>query len=347
MCAQVENKHPPSSNHDADRLGESGGGGVGVVQRLREKGQIHRPVGDRDALDLAASPDDIRRPPPLGELPRAAQDVARAVDGNHALRPAGDFDRQIALAAADIGDGQRRKQQAESACPCRPAPPGHQLTRLAAVRLEVLLPQPQDLLQSRLVLACRGGPAHLGELRVEQRPQRLGRASGVRMPPVVGPELQLGAYGSVGRLEGQPVVREACFAFLAHEADVLQEAEMPGHAGLGDAQDSCELGDVQALAVEQAQQPQAGVVAEKPVQRSSGCHIYKCRYIDAPCQPQRQLLDLTAGSRPRAPDLGHWLPLPAGTGGFRSRLDGRKPEARDQTPSPSVLRCGAYERDAT
>ena len=61
-----------------------------------------------------------------------------------------------------------------------------------------------------------------------------------------------------------PEVGEAAFALLDDEPGVLEQAEVPRHAGLGDSEDARQLADVQALGRQQAQNAQPGVVAEQP-----------------------------------------------------------------------------------
>ena len=50
---------------------------------------------------------------------------------------------------------------------------------------------------------------------------------------------------------------------------------MPRDARLRQAEDAGELGDVQALAAQDAQQAQPRLVAEQPVERRRLTHIYK------------------------------------------------------------------------
>ncbi len=55
---------------------------------------------------------------------------------------------------------------------------------------------------------------------------------------------------------------------------------MAGHAGLRQAQDAGQLRDIQPLAREYAQQPEAPLVAERPVQRRGLSRIYKSTCMD-------------------------------------------------------------------
>jgi hypothetical protein len=165
---QVEDQDAAAWHDNARRFREGNGRRRGVVQGLRQHGQVHGRVGQWEVLDFAAFPGDVRRPPASCEIARPAQDLGRAIDRNHALGPAGDLDGQISLAAAEVGDGQRRKEHAHCSRPGGPAPPRHELTALGPVRVEVLLAQPQHFLQPCLVFACGRCPAHLAKLRIEQ-----------------------------------------------------------------------------------------------------------------------------------------------------------------------------------
>src|SRR5262247_3396097 len=79
---------------------------------------------------------------------------------------------------------------------------------------------------------------------------------------------------------GQAVPAERARFLLIHQPGLTQQTEVPGHAGLGDAQDGRQLRDVERLLRQQPQQPEAGLVAEKA--KDGGAHIYKstCMYTD-------------------------------------------------------------------
>src|SRR5689334_13854895 len=124
------------------------------------------------------------------------------------------------------------------------------------MRVEVLLPQPQHFLQACLIGADR----------------RVARGSGKL------PRQQL-AERAVERRRA--VVAEAAVALLGDQARILEQAEVPRHAGLREAQDAGQLGDVEALAREHPQQPQPRLVAEQPVQRRGFFHIYKSTFDDS------------------------------------------------------------------
>jgi hypothetical protein len=55
---------------------------------------------------------------------------------------------------------------------------------------------------------------------------------------------------------------------------------MPRHAGLRQPQDARQLGDVQPLLRQHAQQAQPRFVAEQAVQQGGGLHIYKSTFTD-------------------------------------------------------------------
>ena len=71
---------------------------------------------------------------PRGQRPRARERRRGPIDGRHPPGPSRGLDGQIAFAAPEVGDVERRQQQAEGARPGGPAPAGHELTALVAVR---------------------------------------------------------------------------------------------------------------------------------------------------------------------------------------------------------------------
>ena len=83
--------------------------------------------------------------------------------------PVGHLQGEIPLAAADVGDIERRQQVAERRAPtppsCARAPAG-----AVAVRVEALLPVPQHFLEPRFVFADHAVAGRGGELRLEERP---------------------------------------------------------------------------------------------------------------------------------------------------------------------------------
>ena len=71
-------------------------------------------VLDRQLLELAALPDDVRDAAPPREAAGAFEHDLGPIDGDHPRRPARRLDRQIAFAAAEIGDLERRQQHARA-----------------------------------------------------------------------------------------------------------------------------------------------------------------------------------------------------------------------------------------
>ena len=140
------------------------------------------------------------------------------------------------------------------------------------MRVEVLLPQTQHFLQARLVGADGAvGRGHV-ELRAQQRRQRL---------------------VAVGERRREAIVGEAAVALFGDEARLLQETQMPRNARLRQPEDAGELGDVQPLARQDAQQPQPRLVAEQAVEGRRMSHIYKSTCVDwswqdGPKPPARQ-----------------------------------------------------------
>ncbi len=249
--AEIEHEHAAAGLRDARGFGHRASRIVRVMQRLRQQGDVDRLVLDRQLVELAAFPDDVRDAAPAGKPSGAVEHDRRSIDGNHPRCPARRFDRQIAFTAPEVGDLERRQQQTERARPRRPAPAGHELTGVArigaAVGVEVLLAQPQHFLQPRLVRADDRIGRRVLELSLEHRPQRV---------------VAIGAQG--GR---KGVVGEAGVLLLDNQAGIFQQAEMARHAGLREAEDAGQLRDVQPLARQHPQQPEPGLVAEQPVER--------------------------------------------------------------------------------
>ena len=288
MLAQVEHQHASARHDDPRRLGQRAGRIGRMVQRLREERHVHARVAQRQLLELALLPDHVADAPASGERARALQDERRAIHRDDPGRPAARLDRQIPLAAPDVGHAQRRQKVAERARPGRPAPPRDELTLVGVrpgMRFEVLLAQPPHLGQPRIVRAAGLGRRGGGELGLEER--------GQRSRPVLPREK---------RRRG-PEVGEAAFALLDDQPGILQQAEVPGHAGLGDPEDARQLAHVEPFGRQQAQNPQPGVVAEQLEQAGRLKHIYKSTSIDATWQRSPRL-----GTVPRRLERrGVWL----------------------------------------
>ena len=100
--------------------------------------------------------------------------------------------------------------------------------------LEILLAQPQHLLQPRLV-GLHGGIVTGGsELFLEGRPER--------------------TMAVVAQRRGQAEICVAGVLLLADQTGVFQHPEVPRDAGLRQTDDGRELGDVQPFAIEHAKQ---------------------------------------------------------------------------------------------
>ena len=122
MLAQLEDQQAAARGEDADRLGDGAVRIGGVVQRLRQQREV-------DAAASSGSSSSSPRFHVMLAARRRCASVAgpgqhgrRAIDADHVPGPARRLDGQIALAAAEVGDPQRRQEQAERARPGRPAP---------------------------------------------------------------------------------------------------------------------------------------------------------------------------------------------------------------------------------
>ena len=131
---------------------------------------------------------------------------------------------------------------AERARPGGPATAGDQLADVS-VRLEILLAVTQHLLQPGFVLPNRAIVGRRGELRIEQRPER---------PLAVGPSLVCHA-----------AIDKAGLAFFRDQSGLLQQAQVPGDAGLRHPEDAGQFADVETVLCEYAEQAQSGAVSKE------------------------------------------------------------------------------------
>ena len=156
----------------------------------------------------------------------------------------------------------------ERARPRGPAAAGDELTLVgvrARVRVEVFLPQPPYLRQPGIVGTPDFGAGGLGELGVQEGRQR---------PRAV----LAGDERRRGREIGEPAL-----ALFDDQPGILEQAQVPRHAGLRDPENPRQLADVEPLGAQDAQNPQPGVVAEQLEQAGGLCHIYKSTSMDVDC----------------------------------------------------------------
>jgi len=234
------------------------------MKRLRQEGDVYGSILQGQPLELSATPCDVGHAAPARERAAAFEHVARAIDRDDFLRPTGSFDREIPVAAPEIRHDDWRKEQAQRARPGGPASSRHQLTLAIPVRCKALFAQAEHFLQPGLVCADEGIAGATRELFREHVPDGLGGTA------------VLGASSAV--------VRVAAFFLLFDETALLQQPEMPRNARLGDPQHTRELGHIEAFLAEQAQDPEARLVAEHPVERGRRLHIYKSTFIDVDIQ---------------------------------------------------------------
>ena len=214
-------------------------------------------IVQRQRFDVAALPADVRHAAAAREVPSALKHRRRPVDRDDPLREPRRFDGEIALAASDVADDEPRHQVRERARPRRPAPARDELAAPRGIRvlLEVFFPEPAHLFQSRVIGAPGGSRACGGERVVQHRPQRA--------EPVL----------AALKRRRHAKERERAVAPLFDEAGVFQEPEMAGHAGLGEADDARELGDVEPFGAQQPQDAQPSLVAED-AEDGWDVHIY-------------------------------------------------------------------------
>src|SRR5688572_28531388 len=242
VLLEIEDQQAAAGPEDTDRFADRALRIAGVMERLREQGDVDRCIPQRQPRQVALLPFDVAYVPPRGKRFRALQHIVGPVDPGHRSGPSRRLEREIPFAAPDVGDVEGRQQVAEGAGPRRPAPAGHELARIA-LRVEALLAVTQDLLQARVVFADGAYVARRRKLKVEQFPQRRAAVA--------------------GRILGEAVVDEARFALLDDQRRFLQEPEMAGYARLRQPEDRGELADVEAILAQHAQQPETHWIGEQ------------------------------------------------------------------------------------
>jgi hypothetical protein len=169
-----------------------------------------------------------------------------------------DLERQFAVAAAEVEDAHaRRHEPAQGLCPRGPRAPGDERRLRGAVR------------GLRLVLAARAGDVgETGDVAV-----RVLRGAETR--DEARPRTALAA-----RLGRQRVEDEAPLLPLGHEPRVAQQRQVPRHRGLPAGDDLRQLPRRQLLLRHEAQETQAGGVAEEPEGGGQHFHIDISAYVD-------------------------------------------------------------------
>ncbi len=224
----------PPGYENADRLAAAratdprrGGAPVRTARRRRSRSSIG------SFFERAAFPGDVGDTASRRQRARPLQHVRRSIDGNDARRPAAGLDRQVALAASEIGDDHGRQQVARARAPTPPS-------FVPAPAVARWCPGP------RARRSSLGGAA--GLLRAARC--RPGRCS-------VRPARSNWSWSSIHRgacplspprtVRCDAVVRESGLALLTDQAAVLEKPEMARHARLRNTQDARQLGHVQPL----------------------------------------------------------------------------------------------------
>ena len=234
------------------------------MQRLRQQRDVDRRVRDRQPLELAALPGDVADLAARREL--ACRARARPRDRSTAIdapRPARGLDRQIALAAAEIGDVDGRQQQAERARPRRPAPARHELTALVAgaVLREVLL----------AAAAALPPAAH----RRRASPASRARTRRAARPTAAPARCDLGLELGDRRYQVNVPARSSATRPASRSRPRCRDTPDWATPRIAVSSET-----FSASRDSTPQQPQPGLVAEQPQEAGRVVHIYKSTYID-------------------------------------------------------------------
>jgi hypothetical protein len=79
----------------------------------------------------------------------------------------------------------------------------------------------------------------------------------------------------VGGVGAETIVGEPAGRLLGDQAGVLEQAQVARDAGLGEAEDGGELGDVEALAGQHPEEPEPDGFSQQAVDGGGLIHIYK------------------------------------------------------------------------
>src|SRR6185503_5662503 len=99
VLAEIEDEHPATRRNDAGGLVDRGSRIGGVVQCLRQYGEIDRRIPQRDALDFTLPPGDVPDPAAARQRTRTFEDRPRAIDGDDSRGPPARLYREVAVAA--------------------------------------------------------------------------------------------------------------------------------------------------------------------------------------------------------------------------------------------------------
>ena len=206
-----------------------------------------------------------------GELPGTGEHGGGTVDGHDPPGPAGGL---AVLGSLRRSQCRRRRAVAAHdprARPRRPASSRDQLAAIARVGtgmgVEVLTPHPPHLLDTGVVGA--------GRRRVAGARRNRRRAAATR-------DCRRWPAGPAGSRRRSPSRSSA------HQAGVLEQAQVARHPGLRQAEDAGQFRDVEAVQAERPQQPQPRRVAEDAESGRDLIDIYKSicddMTIDRPAQ---------------------------------------------------------------
>ena len=247
VLAQIEDQDAPAGHRDPRRLGDGARRARRMVKRLRQQRHIHRRVLDRQLLELAALPDDVGHAAAPRQRAGALQHDIGPVHGDDPRRPSRGLDGQIAFATAEI----RHSRAAAAAGRARATtPPSSGLERAAG---------------RHACPRCRGCRSSPCAAAAPPAAALRRRAPRNRPPPARTAPSSIVHKRLVRRIvqgRRQTVIGEPGVLLLRHEGGLLQEPEVAGHSGLRQAENPRQLGDVETLASQHAQQPQPRLVAE-------------------------------------------------------------------------------------
>ena len=206
--AQVQDQHAPARPHHPGGLRDRRVRVLGVVERLRQHGDVQRRVRERQPFDVSALPLDVGDAAAFGHRPGFTQRLGRSVDGHDPSCPPGRLEREVALAAAEVAEVHRWKQVSQSPCPGGPTASGFQRSARAL---------------------------GTGSASFRRRSTSCNRASSACVVSSSASPNRWSSSAQTSAWRSRPAaleVRERRLSRFVHQPGVPQQPEVPGHAGL-------------------------------------------------------------------------------------------------------------------
>ena len=243
VLVEIEDEHLAAGAENAVGFVHGGLRMLGVVERLREDGEVHRAIGQRHLLDVAELVGEIGETVFLGELGADLDHLDGVVDAPDLAGAAGEELRDQAFAGAEVGDvdggGEAQREVADGL----PGAAGAVVfAEPAGDEVEILFLCAAAFLENTI---------EIGTLFADDG--KLGHGFGGGLDQ---------REGAGGKRRAERIERFFAVAAVVDEVDLTQQRELGGDARLAHAEDFLQLGDGQFFAQDEREQAQARGVGE-------------------------------------------------------------------------------------